>query len=287
MNEVTAASAAGGERADPSRRRWRARVRCVIVLATLLALGFGLARCLTPGRPARRLPYPMRIPGALDLALVPVVTRFDFPLGTEHGAMSYNAQRFGTRGDVSAHAHLGDDLNGIGGYNTDLGDPVYAVADGRVLHAAPAGPGWGNVVILLHTLADGGPPRVVQSFYAHLDRIDVRVGETVGRGEPIGTVGTADGRYYAHLHFEMRDMLQPWIGTGYADDAVGWINPSVFLRDRRGAPDDDLAPSAAVPARDGSASPKKDRQGDTATRSRLPLLHFCPGGVGPSTPHDP
>ncbi len=287
MNDANAAAAAGIQRAGASRRRRRVWVRWVVVFVALVALALGLARWLAPRRPPRLLPYPMQLPGALDLALVPAVTRFDFPLGSEHGAMSYNAQSFGTRGDVSEHAHLGDDLNGIGGYDTDLGDPVYAVADGRVLRAAPAGPGWGNVVILLHALADGGesePRRIVQSFYAHLDRIDVRVGDTIRRGEPVGTIGTADGRYYAHLHLEMRDMLQPWIGSGYADDAVGWINPSAFLRKQRGAPDDDLAPS---PTRGGSMRRKKDRQGDTTTRSGLPLLHFCPGGVGPSTPHDP
>src|SRR5437899_6650138 len=69
---------------------------------------------------------------------------FDFPLGSENGAMSYNAQRF------TEHHHLGDDLNGIGGENSDPGDPIYAIADGRVLVARDGGPGWGNVVIVLH-----------------------------------------------------------------------------------------------------------------------------------------
>src|SRR5262249_37900828 len=38
-----------------------------------------------------------------------------------------HAQRF------TENFHLGDDLNGIGGENSDLGDPIYTVADGRVL----------------------------------------------------------------------------------------------------------------------------------------------------------
>jgi len=67
-----------------------------------------------------------QIPSPFELASLPVATRFDFPLGSEHGALTYNAQHF------TENHHLGDDLNGIGGENSDLGDPIYAVADGRV-----------------------------------------------------------------------------------------------------------------------------------------------------------
>src|SRR6266496_1278728 len=53
--------------------------------------------------PAFRLPFP------IELASLPTAARFDFPLGSESGAMAYNAQRF-----TEKH-HLGDDLDGIGG----------------------------------------------------------------------------------------------------------------------------------------------------------------------------
>src|SRR4051794_17584066 len=45
----------------------------------------------------------------LELASLPTAGRFDFPIGSEHGALSYNAQPF------TESRHLGDDLNGIGG----------------------------------------------------------------------------------------------------------------------------------------------------------------------------
>ena len=170
----------------------------------------------------------------LELASLPTATRFDFPLGSENGAMSYNAQRF------TENRHLGDDLNGIGGENSDLGDPIYVVADGRVLLARDAGPGWGNVVIVLHAYIENGERKYVQSYYGHVESMLMHVGDDVRRGQQIATVGTANGRYFAHLHFEMREFITPFIGPGYREDTRGWLNPTAFIEQHRGAPLDDV-----------------------------------------------
>jgi hypothetical protein len=169
-----------------------------------------------------------------ELVSIPTAARFDFPLGSENGALAYNAQRF------TDNHHLGDDLNGIGGENSDLGDPIYSIANGRVLLAREGGPGWGNVIILLHAYLDHGERKYVQSYYGHLEEMLVHAGEDVHRGQQIATVGTAGGRYFAHLHFEMREFTTPFIGAGYREDTRGWINPSVFIQQHRGAPDDDV-----------------------------------------------
>jgi murein DD-endopeptidase MepM/ murein hydrolase activator NlpD len=171
---------------------------------------------------------------AVELATLPTATRFDFPIGTEHGAMAYNAQPF------TENKHLGDDLNGIGGENSDFGDPVYAVADGRVLLARDGGPGWGNVIIVLHVYEENGRRGYVQSYYGHLAEMLVAPRQDVRRGEKIATVGTANGAYWAHLHFEMREFTTPFLGPGYRQDTRGWLNPSEFIRQHRGAPDDDV-----------------------------------------------
>jgi hypothetical protein len=170
----------------------------------------------------------------LELASLPIAARFDFPLGSEHGGMAYNAQRF------TENRHLGDDLNGIGGENSDLGDPVYAVADGRVLLARDAGAGWGNVIILLHAYIENGQRKYVQSYYGHLDSILAHPADGVRRGQKIATVGTAGGRYFAHLHFEMREFITPFIGLGYREETHGWLDPSAFIEAHRGAPEDDV-----------------------------------------------
>ena len=178
-------------------------------------------------------PYLAIIPPE-DLVSLPTAERFDFPLGSEHRAMAYNAQRF------TENLHLGDDLNGIGGENSDLGDPIYAVADGRVLVARDAGPGWGNVIIVLHAYLENGKRIYVQSFYGHAETLLVTPHEAVRRGQQIATVGTANGRYLAHLHFEMREFVTPFIGAGYRMDTHGWLNPADFIRSHRGAPDNDV-----------------------------------------------
>ena len=170
----------------------------------------------------------------LELASIPTAGRFDFPLGSEHGALTYNAQRF------TDNQHLGDDLNGIGGENSDLGEPIYAIADGRVLLVREGGAGWGNIVILLHAYLEHGERKYVQSYYAHVEKMLVYPGEDIQRGQQIATVGTANGRYFAHLHFEMREFATPFIGPGYREDTRGWLDPSAFIQQHRGAPDDDV-----------------------------------------------
>jgi hypothetical protein len=209
----------------------------VFGLAAVFLLGAAATLFLRLGpelmRPKRVDPA-FQLPSPLELASLPATGRFDFPLGSEHGALAYNAQRF------TENRHLGDDLNGIGGENSDLGDPIYAVADGRVMLAHEAGPGWGNVVIILHAYLQAKERRYVQSYYGHVEKILVHARENVRRGQPIATVGTAKGRYLAHLHFEMREFVTPFIGPGYREDTRGWIDPSAFIREHRGAPDDDV-----------------------------------------------
>ena len=165
-----------------------------------------------------------------ETAALPLATRFDMPLGSEHGALTYNARGF------RIDRHLGDDLNGIGGENSDLGDPVYAAGAGRVVYAGVPSESWGRMILIAHRLPEGdelGP--VVQTVYAHLASIDVRTGQAVQRGDVIGTVGTAGSAPLAHLHFEVR--IGPYVnpGQGYADTPMNRVSPEKFVQARRGA----------------------------------------------------
>jgi hypothetical protein len=204
------------------------RLAVTILLVFIASFAATLAWKLWPELTRSRYVDPaFRIPSPLELESIPTAAHFDFPLGNENGAMAYNAQHF------TENKHLGDDLNGIGGENSDLGDPIYAIADGRVLLTRDGGAGWGNIVILLHAYLENGQRKYVQSYYGHVQDMLVRPGEMVKRGQQIATVGTANGRYFAHLHFEMREVLTPFIGAGYREDTRGWINPTKFIETHR------------------------------------------------------
>ena len=87
------------------------------------------------------------------------------------------------------------------------GTPVHAAADGRVVEAGDSNNGYGNMIVLSH--AQGHKTR-----YAHLDRIKVRYGHTVKRGQVIGTVGATgnvrgNGTDASHLHFEVYRYTRP------------------------------------------------------------------------------
>lgn len=175
--------------------------------------------------------------GAREIAALPVAVRFDYPMGSQNAALTYNAQPF------RITRHLGDDLNGIGGQNSDLGDPVHAAGAGQVVYRGVPGPGWGNVIILAHRVPEVEAPggfAVYQTMYAHLERILVQPDQIVLRGEQIGTVGTASGRYLAHLHFEVRPGPYVNPGAGYADVPLNRLSPDKFVREHRGAPEDQL-----------------------------------------------
>lgn len=87
-------------------------------------------------------------------------------------------------------AHLGVD------YAAPTGTPVRTIGDGTVEFAGVQG-GFGNVVIVKH----GGSNTTV---YAHLSKISVKKGQSVGQGQNIGAVGATGWATGPHLHFEFR-----------------------------------------------------------------------------------
>ncbi|PPK93044.1 peptidase M23-like protein [Nonlabens xylanidelens] len=155
---------------------------------------------------------------------IPTATHFDYPVGKPNGKGYYNAQKFGE------NDHLGDDWNAVTGGDSDLGDPIYAIANGQVTFAKDIGSGWGKVIRISHKLPDS---TYIESLYAHCDQILVSTDSIIKRGDQIGTIGTANGAYLAHLHFEIRDSLEMHIGGGYSETTEGYLNPTKFIKDHR------------------------------------------------------
>lgn len=79
------------------------------------------------------------------------------------------------------------------------GTPVYAVEDGLVIRAK-AQAGYGNVVMIKHTLNNG---KVVYSVYGHLYSITVPENAKVKEGDMIGTVGNEGYSFGNHLLWDI------------------------------------------------------------------------------------
>ena len=153
---------------------------------------------------------------------------FDFPVGKPNADGYYKARGLRLR----VPQHFGEDWNGRAGGDSDLGDPVYAVADGVVTFAHNVRTGWGNVVMTRHAYRDpaNGQVKFCDTLNGHLDRILVKTGQAIKRGQQIGTIGSNFGMYPAHLHFELRHNIT--IGmqrSGVAADLTNWADPTQFI----------------------------------------------------------
>lgn len=76
------------------------------------------------------------------------------------------------------------------------GQPVRATADGRIVYQGSGLRGYGQLIIVKHS-------DEYLSAYAHNDRIYVKEGEVVTRGQKIATMGST-GTDRVKLHFEIR-----------------------------------------------------------------------------------
>jgi murein DD-endopeptidase MepM/ murein hydrolase activator NlpD len=98
---------------------------------------------------------------------------------------------------ITGHRHLHEGLD----LAAERGTPVVGAGAGVVVRAEEAGH-YGNLVVVDH--GDG-----LETRYAHLDTIAVKVGEHIGSGQPLGTVGDTGRTTGPHLHFEVRRYGQP------------------------------------------------------------------------------
>ena len=78
-----------------------------------------------------------------------------------------------------------------------LGTAVKAADDGTIAYAGNELKGFGNLILLKHN--DGWI-----TAYAHNDKILVKKGQKVRKGEKIATVGSTGGVSTPQLHFEIR-----------------------------------------------------------------------------------
>jgi len=184
--------------------------------------GFFLVLCLAAFSPTTALAAPK----------VNISDGFDFPVGKPNAAGYYKSRGLRLR----SPQHFGEDWNGRGGGNSDLGDPVYSIADGIVTFAHDVRMGWGNVVLIRHAYRDptSGKVKFIDSLYGHLDKMSVKLGQTVKRGQQVGTIGTNRGMYPAHLHFEIRHNINIGMHRNVAASTLEhWADPTQFINKYR------------------------------------------------------
>lgn len=115
--------------------------------------------------------------------------------------LKQTASGYGTRIDPiykTVKFHSGMD------FSANVGTPVYATGNGVVRKAGWEGL-YGNCIQIDHGFG-------YVTRYAHLSKIDVRVGQKVVRGETIGKVGTTGKSTGPHLHYEVmvkRQIVNP------------------------------------------------------------------------------
>jgi hypothetical protein len=186
---------------------------------------------------------------ASSTAEIPLADGFDPPVG-KNGKNYYMAR------GVRPNGHLGEDWNGVGGGDTDLGDPIYASADGIVTFAQDYRLGWGNVVIIRSAYLEGGDVKYVDALYGHLLAFTVKVGQIVRRGQQIARMGNNRGMYNAHLHFEMRKNINVGMyRSSFPRDWSVYWSPRDFLADHRTCSSGGRIVSAPVNTYPGSPPP--------------------------------
>ncbi len=160
---------------------------------------------------------------------VPLADGFDQAVGKPDAKGYYIFRGYWPNG------HQGEDWNGNNGGDTDLGDPVYAIADGVVVFSDDYKRRWGNVVIVRHAYRDSsGITTYIDSLYGHLDKRQARMYQVVKRGQQIGTIGNCHGVYAAHLHLEIRKNLKIGMArSSFAQDYSNYYSPRVFIAEHR------------------------------------------------------
>ena len=115
---------------------------------------------------------------------------------------------FGQGGSRWARNHTGTD------FAAPIGTPIRTVMKGVVVSAAFDGP-YGRQVRVRHE--DG-----TETWYNHMSKFSVSVGETVYAGDQVGAVGMTGNTTGPHLHFEVHP------------DGGEAINPMPWLRNHCG-----------------------------------------------------
>lgn len=149
-------------------------------------------------------------PDATPVQLVDSLRSYHYPY------IGRITSRYGPR---RGRSHQGIDMS------LKVGDPVYAVFDGKVRLSKAAG-NYGNLVIIRHNNG-------LETYYAHLSERSVQPGEWVVAGQQIGLGGNTGRSTGPHLHFEVRYRGQSFDPERIIDFKTGELRREELLLKRR------------------------------------------------------
>ena len=149
-------------------------------------------------------------PDATPIQLVDSLRSYHYPY------IGRITSKYGPR---RGRAHQGLDIS------LKVGDPVYAVFDGKVRLSKAAG-NYGNLVIIRHNNG-------LETYYAHLSERSVQMGDWVVAGQQIGLGGNTGRSTGPHLHFEVRYRGQSFDPERIIDFKTGELRREELLLKRR------------------------------------------------------
>lgn len=208
------------------------------------------------------------LPDTIEVPLIDSAHRFCFPC---EGAVR---SKFHYRG---SHAHKGVDIP------LCVGDDVCSAFDGvvRIAKCSRYSGGYGNLVVIRHYNG-------LETYYGHLSRCLVQVGDTVSAGELIGYGGSTGRSTGPHLHFETRYLGKAFDPERIFDFHKGTLrSDTIFLKkhyfschSHYGMTDEQsLAAFLNPPRLTPAIKYYKVRKGDTLTRiarrERTTVTHLC------------
>jgi murein DD-endopeptidase MepM/ murein hydrolase activator NlpD len=230
----------------------------------------------------------IRFTPTTDAPPPPTGSGWSFPVGGEDGSGWRVTLPLGASWSGNGRnywGHLAEDWSKFGGAN--LGQPVYAAADGEVVVAKQNCGSYLDVIVLKHSVPGIAEP--VYSMYGHIEST-LRVGDRVTRRQKIGVLGDTRPTFGPHLHFEIKNHTalvngpfssctdaarKVYVSAGYSgkrndyaggdfwdltDGVAGnrYYNPSRFIRVRfaGGAAALARAPEPQVAFREGDGEPR-------------------------------
>jgi len=166
-----------------------------------------------------------------------------------------NTKVFSNFAETRTYVYEGKEIDTQVHYGYDLAStkqsPVPAANRGAVVFAGPLTI-YGNTIVLDHGWG-------LQTLYAHLSSIEVKVGDTVDRGQELGRTGSTGFAVGDHLHFEV-------LVAGVSVTPLEWWDAK-WLRDRIATPLREaglpeitgLGAAEPPPARAADPSRRRDR----------------------------